>query len=97
MINFLSMDGYGVYVFSAFVFTMVNFLGLYLIVRYQLKKEQQKFAEKFRSGNVHVNGAGPDFNAPFGGYKKSGNGREWGDLGFEEFLEIKAILGYNAA
>ena len=47
MINFLSMNGYGFYVFSAFVFTMVYFLGLYLIVRYQLKKEQQKFAEKF--------------------------------------------------
>jgi len=47
MINFLSMNGYGVYVFSAFVFTMVNFLGLYLTVRYQLKKEKQKFAEKF--------------------------------------------------
>jgi len=61
------------------------------------QEKAQKFAEKFRSGNVHVNGAGPDFNAPFGGYKKSGNGREWGDLGFEEFLEIKAILGYNAA
>ena len=51
MINFLSMNGYGVYVFSAFVFTMVNFLGLYLIVRYQLKKEQQKFAEKFSKLN----------------------------------------------
>jgi len=61
------------------------------------QEKAQKFAEKFRSGNVHVNGAGPDFNAPFGGYKKSGNGREWGDLSFEEFLEIKAILGYNAA
>ena len=61
------------------------------------QEKAQKFAEKFRSGNVHVNGAGPDFNSPFGGYKKSGNGREWGDLGFEEFLEIKAILGYNAA
>ena len=61
------------------------------------QEKAQRFAEKFRSGNVHVNGAGPDFNAPFGGYKKSGNGREWGDLGFEEFLEIKAILGYNAA
>ena len=53
MINFLSMNGYGVYVFSAFVFTMVNFLGLYLIVRYQLKKEQQKFAEKF--GKLNLN------------------------------------------
>ena len=52
MINFLSMNGYGVYVFSAFVFTMVNFLGLYLIVRYQLKKEQHKFAEKFGKLNL---------------------------------------------
>ena len=52
MINFLCMNGYGVYVFSAFVFTMVNFLGLYLIVRYQLKKEQQKFAEKFGKLNL---------------------------------------------
>ena len=52
MINFLSMNGYGVYIFSAFAFTMVNFLGLYLIVRYQLKKEQQKFAEKFGKLNL---------------------------------------------
>ena len=61
------------------------------------QEKAQKFAAIIRSGNVHVNGAGPDFTAPFGGYKKSGNGREWGELGFEEFLEIKAILGYNAA
>jgi aldehyde dehydrogenase (NAD+) len=53
-------------------------------------------AKRIRSGNVHVNGAGPDFNAPFGGYRQSGNGREWGALGFEEFLETKAIMGYNA-
>ena len=52
MINFLSMNGYGVYVFSAFIFTMINFLGLYLIVRYHLKKEQQKFAEKFGKLNL---------------------------------------------
>ena len=41
-----------------------------------------------------------DMNAPFGGYKKSGNGREWGDFGFHEYLEIKGTLGYapdNAA
>ena len=50
-------------------------------------------AKRIRSGNVHVNGAGPDFNAPFGGYKQSGNGREWGVHGLEEFLEIKAIMG----
>lgn len=57
----------------------------------------RKIAERIRSGNVHVNGAGADFAAPFGGYKKSGNGREWGEFGFEEFLEIKAVLGYNPA
>ena len=38
-----------------------------------------------------------DFNAPFGGYKKSGNGREWGEFGFNEYLEIKAMLGYAPA
>ena len=53
-------------------------------------------ARRVRSGNVHVNGAGPDFEASFGGYRQSGNGREWGRLGFEEFLETKAILGYGA-
>jgi aldehyde dehydrogenase (NAD+) len=50
-------------------------------------------ARRIRSGNVHLNGAGPDFNAPFGGYRRSGNGREWGALGFEEYLETKAIMG----
>ncbi|MEM9606486.1 MAG: aldehyde dehydrogenase family protein [Actinomycetota bacterium] len=53
-------------------------------------------ARRIRTGNMHVNGAGPDFNAPFGGYKQSGNGREWGRHGLEEFLETKAILGAGA-
>ena len=51
-----------------------------------------KVAARVRSGNVHINGSGPDFTAPFGGYKQSGNGREWGELGFEEFLETKAVF-----
>jgi len=50
-------------------------------------------AKRIRTGEIHVNGAGPDFDAPFGGYKQSGNGREWGEHGFTEFLETKAILG----
>ena len=54
-------------------------------------------ARQIRSGNVHLNGAPVDQSAPFGGYKQSGNGREWGSHGFEEFLEVKAIMGYNAA
>ena len=53
----------------------------------------QAIARRLRTGNVHLNGAGPDFAAPFGGYKKSGNGREWGVEGFEEFLEVKAMMG----
>ncbi|WP_207837251.1 aldehyde dehydrogenase family protein [Williamsia soli] len=50
-------------------------------------------ARRIRSGSVAING-GFDFGAPFGGYKKSGNGREWGAFGFEDYLEIKGILGY---
>jgi len=53
----------------------------------------KKIARQIRTGMVHINGAGPDFGAPFGGYKKSGNGREWGLEGFEEFLETKSMLG----
>jgi aldehyde dehydrogenase (NAD+) len=54
-------------------------------------------ASRLRTGNVHLNGAGPDFAAPFGGYKQSGNGREWGEYGFEDFLEVKAVMGAPAA
>ena len=57
----------------------------------------RKVAAQLRTGNVHLNGAGPDFGAPFGGFKQSGNGREWGEFGLEEFLEVKAVMGYNAA
>jgi aldehyde dehydrogenase (NAD+) len=57
----------------------------------------RKVASRLRTGNVHLNGAGPDFNAPFGGYKQSGNGREWGEFGLHDFLEVKAVLGYQAA
>jgi aldehyde dehydrogenase (NAD+) len=56
-----------------------------------------RVAKRIRSGNVHVNGARVDFGGCFGGFKQSGNGREWGEAGFEEFLELKAILGYAPA
>jgi len=54
----------------------------------------RRVAARLRTGNVHLNGAGASYDAPFGGYKQSGNGREWGVDGFEEFLETKAVLGY---
>lgn len=50
-------------------------------------------ASRLRTGMVHINGAGLDSAAPFGGYKKSGNGREWGRYGLEEFLEVKSVYG----
>jgi acyl-CoA reductase-like NAD-dependent aldehyde dehydrogenase len=52
----------------------------------------RKLARRLRAGNVHINGAMQDIRAPFGGYKMSGLGRELGVHGFEEFLEIKAVL-----
>ena len=54
-------------------------------------------AARLRAGQVMVNNAGPDLMAPFGGYKQSGNGREWGDHAFAEFLEIKAVIGAGKA
>lgn len=54
----------------------------------------RRVAKRIRSGNVHINGARLDFGGCFGGYKQSGNGREWGEAGLEEFLELKAIFGY---
>jgi aldehyde dehydrogenase (NAD+) len=56
----------------------------------------RRVAARLRTGNVHINGAQASFDAPFGGYKQSGNGREWGVDGFEEFLETKAMIGYVA-
>ena len=50
-------------------------------------------ARRLHTGMVHVNGAPPDLRAPFGGVKQSGNGREWGEAGFAEFLEVKSIFG----
>jgi aldehyde dehydrogenase (NAD+) len=54
--------------------------------------EAKAVANRIRAGQIHLNGVGPDFGAPFGGYKKSGIGREWGVEGLEEFFEVKAIL-----
>jgi aldehyde dehydrogenase (NAD+) len=49
-------------------------------------------AARLRTGMVHINGAGPDLQGAFGGYKQSGNGREWGRFGLEEFLETQSLF-----
>jgi aldehyde dehydrogenase (NAD+) len=57
----------------------------------------RRVARRIRAGNVNLQGVPNDRAAPFGGYKQSGNGREWGKFGLEEYLEIKAIAGFGAA
>ena len=53
----------------------------------------KKLVSKLRVGTVFVNAGGLDFNSPFGGYKQSGNGREFGKFGLEEFMEKKSVIG----
>ena len=55
----------------------------------------RQVASRIRAGNVKINGASGGYAVPFGGYKQSGNGREWGAHGFTDFLEIKAVEGYE--
>ncbi|AHF79391.1 Aldehyde dehydrogenase (NAD(+)) (plasmid) [Sodalis praecaptivus] len=55
----------------------------------------RRVARRLRAGQVHINYPPADFHAPFGGYRRSGNGREWGEAGLREYLEIKAMVGYG--
>jgi aldehyde dehydrogenase (NAD+) len=57
----------------------------------------RRVARQIRAGSVYVNGAGQDYCSPFGGYKQSGNGREWGEFGLHDYLEIKVINGFEPA
>ncbi|ANY22816.1 aldehyde dehydrogenase family protein [Gordonia terrae] len=58
--------------------------------------EVRRIGSQIRAGSISLNGAQLDPSAPFGGYKKSGNGREWSDYAFDEFLEVKSLLGFGA-
>jgi aldehyde dehydrogenase (NAD+) len=55
----------------------------------------RKVGRALRAGGVHLNYPAADFTAPFGGYKHSGNGREWGEAGLREYLETKSMVGYG--
>jgi len=55
-----------------------------------------RIGRRIRAGRVTINGASGDMNIPFGGFKRSGNGREWGEFGLRDFLEVKAVLGAEA-
>ena len=68
-------------------------LGNYL--QTEDKEKAKRVAKKLRSGVVYINGNGADSGTPFGGYRQSGNGREGGTWGLEEYLEVKTITGWK--
>ena len=59
------------------------------------KEKAKRVSKKLKAGTIYVNGNGADPGAPFGGYKQSGNGREGGAWGLEEYLEVKTITGWK--
>ncbi len=69
--------------------------GLGNYVQTQDKDKAKRVARKFRSGGVYINGKSADPGTPFGGYRQSGNGREGGKWGLEEYLEVKTICGWD--
>ncbi len=71
--------------------------GLASYIQSKDLKKAREVASLMRTGNVHINYPAWDAGMPFGGYKQSGNGREYAEYGLEDFLETKGILGYEAA
>ena len=69
--------------------------GLAAFVQTGDQERARRVARKMRAGTVSINGASQDYMAPFGGYKQSGNGREYGEYGLRDFLEIKVINGFD--
>ena len=70
--------------------------GLYAYVQTGDLERARRVARQMRAGGVSINGTSQDYMAPFGGYKQSGNGREYGKFGLHDFLEIKSISGFRA-
>ncbi|MBP7952233.1 MAG: aldehyde dehydrogenase family protein [Sphingorhabdus sp.] len=70
--------------------------GLAAFVQSGDQDRARRVARRMRAGGVSINGAGQSYASPFGGYKQSGNGREWGEWGLHDFLEIKVINGFGA-
>lgn len=69
--------------------------GLTAFVQSSNLPRARAVARQLRAGQVHINYPLPDFRAPFGGFKQSGNGREWGEYGMREYLEIKSVIGHG--
>jgi delta 1-pyrroline-5-carboxylate dehydrogenase len=70
--------------------------GLAGFVQAGTVEEAREIAKHIRAGRIYINGGAVDRTVPFGGYKHSGNGREYRVFGIEEYLEVKAVLGARA-
>ncbi len=70
--------------------------GLAAYIQCADKDKARYVARRIRAGSVHLNGAGQDYCSPFGGFKQSGNGREWGEFGLHDFIEYKSVNGFYA-
>lgn len=70
--------------------------GLAAYVQSRNPERARDVARRLIGGQVHINYPAPDFHAPFGGFRQSGNGREWGEAGLREYLEVKAMIGFTA-
>lgn len=68
--------------------------GLASFVQTRDMQRARRVAKRLRAGSVHLNGAGVEYGTPFGGYKQSGNGREGGNIGLEDYLETKSLHGF---
>ncbi len=71
--------------------------GLAAYVQSEDREHARRVAARMRAGTIYLNAPAPDISAPFGGYKQSGNGREWSVFGLDDFMEIKGVVGYEAA
>ena len=69
--------------------------GLGNYIQTEDREKAKRVAKKLRSGLVYINGNALDPGTPYGGYKQSGNGREGGTWGLEEYLEVKTITGWK--
>ena len=69
--------------------------GLAAYVQSADLERARQVGRQMRAGTVYLNYPGMDIGAPFGGYRKSGNGREWSDFGLDDFLEIKGVVGWG--
>jgi aldehyde dehydrogenase (NAD+) len=70
--------------------------GLAAFIQSTSEERATDLANRIEAGMIYINGTSEDYESPWGGYKRSGNGREWGEVAFGEFTEMKAVIHKQA-